>query len=358
MRVPHVASAIALGVLTVACQGERTPPRDATARSGTAGTAPAREDAAGVPVPAAGNGAHADVHFSPATWKAPGDSAIPRDSLGASIRRGLALVTHTHDSLPRHAPGNINCANCHIDAGRRLEAAPLTGSHARFPKYMDRTGAVITLADRVNYCFTRSLAGTRIPDDSREMEDILAYLAYISTGVPVGTKTAGATGLIDMPGGIVGDSARGAQVYATTCAACHGANGEGNPAIPPGVPALWGAKSYSVGASMAREERAASFIWHNMPFGNPKSLTPQQAFDVAAYVNAKPRPDSPGKADDWPAGGAPKDVPYDTKSGHRAYRPPARLVPRANPAGAIVPPARSLRAAAPATANSTAARIP
>jgi thiosulfate dehydrogenase len=86
---------------------------------------------------------------------------------------------------------------------------------------------------------------------------------------------------------------------------------------------------------MAREERAASFIWHNMPLGRGRSLTRQQAFDAAAFVNAHPRPDSPGKADDWPTGGTPPDVPYATR-GHAAYRPPP-LLPRADPAAARVP---------------------
>ena len=103
-----------------------------------------------------------------------------------SIRRGLALVTHTADSLPTYAPGKLNCTNCHLNGGRNVDAAPLAGSQARFPKYMDRTGAVIGLADRVNYCFTRSLAGNRLPVESREMQDILAYIAWLSSGVPVG----------------------------------------------------------------------------------------------------------------------------------------------------------------------------
>ena len=88
--------------------------------------------------------------------------------------------------------------------------------------------------------------------------------------------------------------------------------------------------------SMAREERAASFIWHNMPQSAPGSLQPQEAFDVAAFINSHPRPDSPGKEGDWPMGGAPKDVPYATK-GHEPYRPPASLVARKNAAGALVP---------------------
>ncbi len=270
--------------------------------------------------------------FDPASWQPPPDSAIPTDSLGASIRRGLALVLHTPDSLPRYAPGKITCSNCHLGAGRNPDAAPFAGAQARFPKYMDRTGAVIGLADRVNYCFTRSLAGSKLPVESREMQDILAYIAWLSTGVPVGegVRLAGATGLPTMKEKLVGDTARGAELFRTTCIACHAADGQGNP----GFPALWGPRSYSVGASMARREKAASFIWHNMPFGKGKSLTPQQAFDVAAYINSQPRPDSPGKERDWPAGGAPADVPYAT-AGHAAHQPPP-LIARRNPREAIV----------------------
>ena len=268
----------------------------------------------------------------------PPDSVIPDDSLGASIRRGLAIFVRTTDSLPRYAPGNIQCASCHLDAGRRRDAAALIGVHARFPKYLDRSAAVIPIEDRINYCFTRSLAGTKLPNNSREMQDIVSYLAFLSAGVPIGAEVKG-TGMPKMPP-LTGDTARGAQLFATTCAVCHGVDGGG---APPLFPALWGPGSYSIGASMAREERAATFIRHFMPQNNPGSLTDQQAYDLAAYINAQPRPDSPGKEDDWPAGGAASDVPYATL-GHEPYRPPARLLPRRNPSGAIVPAPVSVRA--------------
>ena len=276
-------------------------------------------------------------HFDPAAWQPPPESEISADSLGASIRRGLALVMHTPDSLPAYAPGRLACTNCHLQGGRNVDAAPLAGAHARFPKYMDRTGAVIGLADRVNYCFTRSLAGNRLPTDSREMGDILAYIAWLSSGVPVGEgkKLAGAEGLHAFDAKVVGDSSRGASVFTAKCAACHGADGQGNPAIPPGVPPLWGPKSFSVGASMARKGKAASFIWNNMPYMQGKTLTTQEAADVADYVTSQARIDSPGKEQDWPAGGTPADVPYAT-AGHAAFEPPP-LLPRANPRGAVVP---------------------
>lgn len=280
--------------------------------------------------------------FDPRAWRAPTDAEIPPpdDSLGASIRRGLALMTSTPDSLPAYAPGRITCTNCHLDAGRNLDAAPLTGTHARFPKYLPRTGAVIGLADRVNYCITRSLAGSRLPVDSREMQDILTYLAWLSRGVPVGEghRLPGAEGLPHMPRGLTGDPNRGETVYATYCAACHLPSGEGNRALHPPAPALWGAKSFAVGASMTRPSKAASFIWHNMPFGMAKALTPQQAFDVAAYISAQPRLDSPGKENDWPMGGAPADAPYAT-AGREAHNPPP-LLRRANPEATLVPAPR------------------
>ncbi|MDF1503822.1 c-type cytochrome, partial [Roseisolibacter sp. H3M3-2] len=292
----------------------------------------------------------APAAFDLAAWRAPADAEIPAGPLGASVRRGLALVRDTPDSLPAYAPGQIACTNCHLDGGRAPGTAPMAGAFARYPKHMARSGAVVGLADRVNYCFTRSLAGRPLPHASREMEDILAYLAWLSRGVPVGEghRLPGADGQPPIPDGaalaqsLPGDSARGAAVYAAQCASCHGADGAGRVYETGGrVPALWGARSYAVGASMARQERAAAFIWHNMPLGRPRSLTPEQAYDVAAYVNAHPRPDSPGKADDWPAGGAPKDVPYALASGHAAFRA-APVLPRARARETIVPvPARA-----------------
>jgi thiosulfate dehydrogenase len=283
----------------------------------------------------------AKAAFDEAAWRPPREADIPADSLGASIRRGLYLLRFTPESLPQFAMSGLRCTSCHQDDGLKPTAAPLAGSHARFPKYLSRSGAVIALSDRVNYCFTRSLAGNALPVGSREMTDILAYLAFISKDVPVGAKMAGAAGLIAMKDTLVGDTARGRAKFETTCAVCHQKDGSGT---PPAIPPLWGPKAYSIGASMAREERAASFIWHNMPQTAPGSLTPQEAFDLAAYVNSHPRPDSPGKEDDWPMGGAPPDTPYNTK-GHVAYRPPPSLFPRPRSANAIVPVPPSARSA-------------
>ena len=82
------------------------------------------------------------------------------------------------------------------------------------------------IEDRVNYCFTRSLAGSKLPSDSREMQDIVAYLAFISKGVPTGEHVHG-EGFAKMPD-LVGDSTRGRSLFVDNCARCHGNDGAGS----------------------------------------------------------------------------------------------------------------------------------
>jgi len=236
----------------------------------------------------------------------PTDSEIPPGLLGASIRRGRALLAATSDSLPGHVGAKLRCASCHLDDGTRVNAAPLVGVFARFPAYRDRSNSVATIEDRVNDCFQRSMNGKALAHDSRDMRDIVAWLAFLSRGtrVQLDSTPRGIPLLAAMPA----DTSRGRAQFTTTCAACHGMDGQGTPAGPP----LWGPKSYNVGASMARIRTAASFIKYNMPNDRPGTLSEQQAFDLAAYVNSHSRPDLAGKENDWPNGNAPSDVPYET----------------------------------------------
>jgi thiosulfate dehydrogenase len=302
-RTPLVVTALSLAVVT-GCSRPETP-----------GTAAASPDSA---------------------WMRLSVDSLPADSLSASIRRGRAILASTPDSMPHFAPSALKCTSCHLDNGRKAGAVPLFGSYARYPQYLERAGGVVSIEDRVNFCFTRSLAGYRVPNNSTEMRDIVAYLAFLSRGIPGGTDPAG-TRLVAMPAG-KGDSTRGVEVFATNCARCHGGDAKGTPIAPP----LWGEKSFSIGASMAREERAASFIKHNMPLDRPGSLTDQQAYDVAAYMTSLPRLDLPAKELDYPFGKAPGDTPYRLKSGHVPARR-VTVIPRPKPADALVPLPKSVR---------------
>src|SRR5262249_11444297 len=153
----------------------------------------------------------------------------------------------------------------------------MLGSYARYPRFVVREDKTASVEDRVNFCLTRSLAGQPLKTDSRDMRDMVRYLGYLSTGVKHGDWVKG-QGLPSPLANLPADTVRGARLFASTCARCHGANGEG---IGP-VPALWGPRSFDIGASMARVTIAATFIRRAMPYDQPGTLTDQQAFDVAA----------------------------------------------------------------------------
>lgn len=260
-------------------------------------------------------------HDSAATAAAAADSApfrVPaeteiKDSVTlASVRRGRSLIHATRDSLPAFVGAKLTCANCHMADGTQKGAMPLVGSYARFPQYRGRSGKVDVIEDRVNDCFTRSMNGKPLPLNGKDMHDIVAYLAFLSRGFPVGKEMQGQG--VPALASLKGDTTRGRGVFATTCIACHGADGQGTSLAPP----LWGPSSFNVGAGMARLNSAARFIHALMPRDRPGILTPQQAYDVAAYVTSRPRPDFRGKENDWPRGGAPPDVAYATKSQERS----------------------------------------
>ena len=246
------------------------------------------------------------VAFAP-----PADSLIPSDAVGRSIRRGRALLARTRDSLPDHVGAALQCVSCHPQDGRQPGAMPWVGVYARFPQYRSRNAALSLIEDRINDCFLRSMNGRALDPASSEMRDIVAYMAFLSRGVPVGAAVEG-EGLARLPN-LKGDSGRGAALFQPNCARCHGADGDGTAVAPP----LWGDRSFNIGAGMARVRTAAAFIRHNMPLDRPGTLTDQQAMDVAAYVTSQPRPDYAGKENDWPAGGAPPDVPYTTRHAQR-----------------------------------------
>jgi thiosulfate dehydrogenase len=252
--------------------------------------------------------AHADA-------AGPADSLIPTGPLGVAIRRGQALLLATRESLPAAVGNRLRCVSCHLDAGRR-PVGSWVGTFARYPAYRARSGTVETIEFRVNDCFRRSMNGTALDPAGPDMRDIVAYLAFLSRGVAVGPPEAGAGNRLQKWAAFTADTTAGARVYAGVCAKCHGEGGQGGVAAPP----VWGAGSYNIGAGMARVRTAADFIRNNMPFDQPGTLSDQQAFDVAAFVNARPRPDFAGKERDWPAGDPPPDAAYRTTA-HSKSKP-------------------------------------
>ena len=295
VRSGVAALAIALGATALAL---------AVAGCGRA-TTPATRTATALP----------DSVAAPAGYSIPADSLIPGGPLGASVRRGRAILLATRDSLPDHVGNKLACTSCHLDAGTRASSGPWVGSFASFPQYNARAGRVIRIEDRVNECLRRSLAGAPLPENDRNMTDVVAYLAFLSRGVPSGTHSAWLGYRRLKPR--VPDAAVGESVFTAMCVRCHGASGEGTVAAPP----LWGPQSFAIGAGMARIPVAAAFIRWNMPQDQAGTLSDQQAYDVAAFVLAHPRPDTPGKERDWPNGDPPGDAAYSTLAGRKPAAP-------------------------------------
>ncbi|MBA2292661.1 MAG: c-type cytochrome [Gemmatimonadales bacterium] len=236
------------------------------------------------------------------------DTAIPDSDLGASIRRGRAILLATRDSLPSHVGNDLRCTSCHLNEGRQPNAMPWTAVYAQFPQYRSRGAQVIRLEDRINDCFERSLNGTALSFDDSAMRDIVAYMAFLARGVPVGATVPGQG--VPRLDALEGDTVAGAAVYAVQCARCHGESGEGTTIAPP----TWGPRSFNIGAGMSRIRTAAGFIKANMPFDTPGTLSDKDAQDVSAYVTSRSRPDFARKHEDWPRGDAPPDVAYPTRA--------------------------------------------
>lgn len=239
----------------------------------------------------------------------PDEATIPAGPVGDAIQRGKLILTDTKRQLPHNVGNGLNCTSCHLNGGTTAYASPWVGLTGAFPEYRSRSGKVISLQERVNDCFQRSMNGKPIAFDGDDMNAILAYMKWLSSGVPVGTNVTG-RGFEKIDTALTPDREHGKAVYAQRCAACHGAEGQGlpNPQGGYAMPPLWGKDSFNVGAGMARMFTAAAFVKHNMPLGQGGTLTAQEAVDVAAFFTQQPRPDFAARADDWPKGGRPKDA--------------------------------------------------
>ena len=254
-----------------------------------------------------------------ADYTIPSDTLIDKEPNAEQIRHGQRLLNETRRLLPNNTGASLNCSSCHVQQGKKPLGAPYINSVNSFPQFNPRSGRVVSLADRINGCFQRSMNGKPLDKESPEMLAMLAYMKWLAQDVPHGAQVQIKNAWpIDTK--LVPDSARGKTLYGAQCAACHGANGEGkrdgagNIVFPP----LCGDESFNIGAGLARTYKAAAFIRNSMPmgvnthgnWGEGAVLSDQDAVDVAEYFTHMPRPDFPPKDKDWPYGKRPKDARY------------------------------------------------
>jgi thiosulfate dehydrogenase len=229
----------------------------------------------------------------------------------------MELGSGQADPAQRASGNNLACASCHLDSGRMPGTLSLMEAAAKYPTFSARDGRQGDLADRINGCMQRSMNGRALDRDSIPMQSMVMYIEQLGRQHAAMSESRRKA---QEPGAFVepdrkADIARGGEVYRKRCQLCHGANGEGLRAgnAPGGgylFPPLWGPDSYNIGAGMARVLTAARFIKARMPLNNP-TLDDDEAFDVAAYMNAQPRPDADLLDKDYPdLARKPVDSPY------------------------------------------------
>ena len=72
------------------------------------------------------------------------------------------LGPQAKDEKMRFAGNNLSCSSCHTSGGVVPDQSP--------------SDQLVTLQDRINGCFQRSMAGGAIPTNSKEMRAMIAYM--------------------------------------------------------------------------------------------------------------------------------------------------------------------------------------
>ncbi|MFF5383693.1 c-type cytochrome [Pedobacter suwonensis] len=263
----------------------------------------------------------------PEYWKAPNTMQLQGKADADLIRYGRNLIVRTAyyfgpQGIVGKLTNGMNCQNCHLDAGTRPFANNFSIFYAGFPKMSARSGRKEEAFERIDECFERSMNGKAPGRNSREMLAMLAYLKWVGkkqdAAHSIADNSVKKIPYLDVPA----DPLKGKTVYASKCSSCHGETGKGV-ASPDGkgymYPPLWGRDSYNDGAGMFRLGNFAGFVKNNMPYGatyKDPNLTDAEAWDVAAFVNAQPRPHLDSKNDYKNLYTKPIDYPFGPYADH------------------------------------------
>lgn len=241
---------------------------------------------------------------------------VPDGPLGEAILRGYELTNNTSEVLRAEAAtvedgerivNSLSCTSCHAGAGLDESSSSMVGVSSVYPMYIPRADKIVTLEDRINGCMVRSMNGEKFASDSEDLRAMVAYLTYISEGIPSEMNAdlpwRHLNNMDDVPTPSVDD---GEKMYQQSCISCHAGDGSGIGSNT--GPALWGDDSFNDGAGIARMTKMAGYIQRNMPVGAENSLSDQEAADLAAYILSQDRPEWANHDKDWPNMESPTDI--------------------------------------------------
>ena len=232
----------------------------------------------------------------------------------------------TDGEAPLYQGEVMNCSTCHAQGGTVPYAYPLFRTSNFFGvrdvvndpentadvgKLYGNLGYMRDTVTRIRDCGVHCAGGGEIPEDSAEMAALVAWTDVVRDGIYPGEgliegfkNPASEADLKKIPGArippfsevltdptLTADPVVGAQLYATSCASCHGKDGSGkwNSRKGYSAPPLSGPASYTKAGGPYMVPVVASFIQQQMPLSSPGSLTKQEALDIAAYVSSMDR---------------------------------------------------------------------
>jgi thiosulfate dehydrogenase len=254
-------------------------------------------------------------------WKLISMDAVMHEKDPKLVKYGRELIANTayylgpKGKIAKQTNG-MNCQNCHLDAGSRVWGNNYGAVASTYPKFRERSGSKESIIKRVNDCIERSLNGRGLDSSSLEMRAIVSYITFLGQCVPKDSIPNG-TGIWKLKYlNRAADPVKGQIAYEQKCLSCHGKNGDGlknTEGFGYIYPPLWGEHSYNIGAGLFRLSRLAGYIKTNMPFGasyEKPQLSDDESWDIAAYVNSRPRP-TKDLNKDWPKiSGKPIDHPF------------------------------------------------
>jgi thiosulfate dehydrogenase len=248
---------------------------------------------------------------APELWRPPDIASVEKTKDGELILYGRDLIARTAHYLGPQGSvmqisNGMNCQNCHLEAGTKPFGNNYGAVASLYPKFRARSGALETIEKRINDCIERSLNGKPLDSLSKEMRAMVSYITWLGKDVPKGKKAEG-SGLVEMEWmPRAADPGKGKRLYMQQCLICHGREGQGQKlsADTPGYiyPPLWGPNSFNTAAGLYRLSNLGRYIFANMPNGatfDKPTLTQEQAWDIAAFVESMPRPEKKF-AGDWP----------------------------------------------------------
>lgn len=212
----------------------------------------------------------------------------PDDNMTPFIEKGEELLGGSEEASSGEEAEELTCMSCHAGSTED-NGVSLVGITNEYPEFDERKGESLTLEEKVNESFERTLNKEKLPYDEEEMRSIIAYLTFISEGTD-SLVSEDEVVIDDIP---EPDLDNGEKLF--------------DEELKETSPPLWGDDSFTDGSNLTRMSVMTNYIKNYLPEDDPGSFLDQEAADVAAYILSQDRPEWKDDESDWPDSDKPAD---------------------------------------------------